>query len=116
DKRDGTWVSYYANGKKSTQSSFAHGQRQGELLLWFDNGQPKAIDHYADGKPDGTWVEFTREGQKRDEWSYDHGVLAGPFPRGRPAGEREEPAQPKLPDVPLDLDFEGPSSTPDAKP
>jgi len=64
DKKEGNFVWYYSNGKKSTERNYKSGKLNGVYKRWYENGQQELLGFYKNNKRDSTWT-----------WWYDNGNL-----------------------------------------
>ena len=109
----GSWIKWYANGKKSEEGVYKYDKKGGLWTGWYENGQKRYHSKYIDGKPDGTHAEYDHEGRLVANIEYNEGniiseyhvvhdedglteyykkdgVLNGKWTRWYPSGEKAE--------------------------
>ena len=70
---------------KGPLGKMKNGMKEGEWMIWKDNGTIDKVENYKNGEPDGLWTEWHKSGQKWSEitikdgkaisetkWSYDY--------------------------------------------
>lgn len=62
DRRNGLWISYYQDGSKWSETTFADGVIQGETRSWFTNGNLRYEGSYDKGKRSGDWKLYDSTG------------------------------------------------------
>ena len=81
---DGNWKSYYENGKINFECSYLNGTGEdygkkiglptngidGNIVIWYSNGQKKGEGTIKDGKQDGLFTEWYENGQKESEGTF----------------------------------------------
>lgn len=99
--RDGSHISYHANGKKRDLTYYVGGLRkgvwrawnnkgvlvrethykkgkvEGTAREWHDNERPKKIISVKKGKPNGLWTEYDEEGNLLAIRNFSHGKAEG---------------------------------------
>jgi antitoxin component YwqK of YwqJK toxin-antitoxin module len=70
DQKHGSWVSWYRNGAKQTESQYDHDVRIGKFKWWYENGQPEADGDYEAGKRLGTWITWHPNGLKESQGDF----------------------------------------------
>lgn len=77
-KRDGAWVLYnVATGKPLREENFVDGERDGAWVSYFDDGSKQQEGTFARGKPEGIAKEWDREGKLRAEVNFVDGLRDG---------------------------------------
>ena len=61
-KKEGTWTSYFENGKKNSESVFKNGVNNGYSMVWYPNGNVHYFGDYTDGKRSGKWTFYDESG------------------------------------------------------
>ena len=72
-RQHGEQIYWYENGMMSTKVSFKHG----ELLLcegWFDNGEKRYQQPFADATGHGLWIWWDRNGNVLARSDFNHGT------------------------------------------
>jgi antitoxin component YwqK of YwqJK toxin-antitoxin module len=76
--KDGEWITYDETGKKPLRhEGFVAGKRDGEVKVWFPNGQLKQQIAFKDDQPHGMAREWDESGKKIGEVTYTDGKLDG---------------------------------------
>ncbi len=75
DQKHGTWVSWYRNGAKQTESQYDHDIRVGKFKWFYENGTPEAEGEYDNGKKIGTWITWHPNGLKESQGDYKEDQL-----------------------------------------
>jgi antitoxin component YwqK of YwqJK toxin-antitoxin module len=70
-KREGSWFSYYSNGKIWSQTDYIDGLRNGQSITWFPNGKKRYEGIYTNDKQSGTWKYYDETGKTVQEVDYD---------------------------------------------
>ncbi|HEX4128679.1 MAG TPA: hypothetical protein VHZ24_01465 [Pirellulales bacterium] len=78
DVRHGLWTSYYRNGQKALEGTYANDRPSGTFVWWHPNGQRAIAGEYQQGKQHGMW-----------SWWYDNGkrYIQGSYTLGQQVGE-----------------------------
>ena len=53
-----------------TKGSFKNGKRDGSWLSYWENGKLQSKTNHKNGKPEGSWVSYHLNGQLRDKGQY----------------------------------------------
>jgi antitoxin component YwqK of YwqJK toxin-antitoxin module len=72
-KRDGFWVSYYANGKKWSEGYYRNGKNDGKRITYFESGKIRYIGYYDNDRRVGKWQFFDEAGNLLKEVNYTPG-------------------------------------------
>ena len=71
----GSWIEWYANGRKSEEGVYKYGKKGGLWTAWYENGEKKYHSKYIDGKPDGIYTEYDSKGRLTANIEYDLGNI-----------------------------------------
>ena len=71
---DGQITLWYGNGQKAWDGFYRLGQYDGLVQEWYDNGQLEWSANYKDGQLDGVSTRWHREGMKAFELNYLNGI------------------------------------------
>ena len=71
----GSWIKWYANGKKSEEGVYKYGKKGGIWSSWFPNGEKKYNAKFIDGKPDGNYSEYDNKGRITKKIEYKEGSI-----------------------------------------
>lgn len=69
-KRDGEWLSWYANGTIWSKGYFKEGKRTGKSWVYHPNGKLYMKGKYEDGKKIGQWMVFDEDGNLLADQSF----------------------------------------------
>jgi antitoxin component YwqK of YwqJK toxin-antitoxin module len=83
-KKEGYWVTYYANGNKRSEGAYKNGQKEGKWLQYHQNGNKQSESSFQDGKYEGYYVSYHKNGEKFREG--DYGMHQGNSYDGRKEG------------------------------
>lgn len=70
-KKDGPWVSYYANGNKMSEGAYRRGEKEGRWMQYWSNGNVKSVADFVGGKFVGYYVCYYENGNKQWEGYYN---------------------------------------------
>lgn len=70
-KKEGRWVSYFANGNKMSEGGYRSGQKEGVWVQYWPNGNKKSEATFVDGKYTGHYVCYYENGNKQWEGYYN---------------------------------------------
>jgi antitoxin component YwqK of YwqJK toxin-antitoxin module len=70
---DGTWINWYPDGKKKSETHFKNGQIDGEQTRWYPDGNKRESQSFKDGVPDGKRIRWKDNGEKIDEVDFRNG-------------------------------------------
>ena len=73
----GIWVTYFANGQKSSEANYQDGKLAGELISFRPDGSRNSVWHYDHGKANGLWTQYYPSGQIQFECQYSNSVRVG---------------------------------------
>lgn len=78
NKKNGTWVKYYENGKPQAELNFASNRPDGPYTLYHANGNVKEQGVWSKGRMTGVYKRFYESGQIKQEKQFnDFGVTNG---------------------------------------
>jgi antitoxin component YwqK of YwqJK toxin-antitoxin module len=60
--RDGTWKSYYPDGKLRSKGSWVQGNPDGEHTVYYAEGKVKEVQYYKNGIREKTWKKYDEDG------------------------------------------------------
>jgi antitoxin component YwqK of YwqJK toxin-antitoxin module len=64
---NGTWTTYYANGRKKSEVSYRGGKAHGRAVVWYENGREKSECHNVFGVSEGKYIRWHENGKKKEE-------------------------------------------------
>jgi antitoxin component YwqK of YwqJK toxin-antitoxin module len=73
--KDGVWVSYHADGARSSEGKMIDGKQHGEWSYWSSDGQSRTVGQWKLGNKDGVWREMNAEDRAVAERLYRDGRL-----------------------------------------
>jgi Uncharacterized protein conserved in bacteria len=68
--RQGHFIYYHENGKKSSEGNYINNRAEGFWNYWHENGQKKSSGEYLAGKKEGAWEYWYEDGSKKSEGKY----------------------------------------------
>ena len=71
----GSWIKWYANGKKKEEGVYKYGKKGGLWTGWHANGEKKYQGKYVDGKPDDLYTELDDRGRLTKSIEYNEGLV-----------------------------------------
>ena len=71
----GSWIKWYANGKKKEEGVYKYGKKGGLWTGWHANGEKKYQGKYTDGKPDDLYTELDDQGRLIKSIEYNEGSV-----------------------------------------
>ena len=77
--RQGSFQTFYADGKAKETGEYARGELQGEFYSFHPNGQRALSCSYQKGALEGAWTSFDDKGQKTASGEYRAGKKSGVF-------------------------------------
>ncbi len=87
--RDGNWILYHENGNKSQECSYVLGKIKGQLIAYHENGKIKQESTYQDGQYNGQSKTFYENGNLRTSGTYINGKIDGNYKWYREDGTLE---------------------------
>jgi len=79
DIKNGHFVYYFPNGRKSSETYYLENQPAGEYSEWYSNGNRKSLTTINGGLMDGEYKTWSEKGIPQLEISYNKGELDGTF-------------------------------------
>jgi len=81
----GSGVGWFKSGEKEVEVPYNVSQKgkelslkkDGQLNLWYENGNRRSVEFYKDGKRDGLTTSWYKSGNKKEESSYKNGKQNG---------------------------------------
>lgn len=70
-KKEGRWVSYFANGNMQSEGEYRGGKKEGAWVLYWPNGNKNSEAHFRDGKYTGLYTAYHKNGKKEHEGRYN---------------------------------------------
>ncbi len=77
-KQEGKYQVFYKNGKPYFQCKMKNDQRNGLVIIYFDNGVQEMVGAYKDNLRHGEWKYQNRDGQHLYSLFYDEGHILNP--------------------------------------
>lgn len=77
DQYEGTWHTWYSNGKVKQIGQWKNGQRNGIYKTYHTNGKPEFFAHFLDGEKHGPVTNWYITGKKKLKGSYMMGIKDG---------------------------------------
>lgn len=68
--RDGLWVSFNEQEKKTGEASYRDDQKDGPWKIWDENGVLRYEMYYRKGQKSGLWIMYDESGNKTSEKRY----------------------------------------------
>jgi periplasmic protein TonB len=76
--KDGSFITFYENGQKMSESNFVKGLQHGKELRWYDNGQLKLERNYEESCLEGSFTSYHKNGHlKRKELYKNNEFIEG---------------------------------------
>ncbi len=57
-KKEGYWITYYANGNKKREGAYKNGQKEGKWILYHQNGNKQSEATFRNGLYEGHYANF----------------------------------------------------------
>ena len=83
-KKDGYWITYYANGNKRSEGNFRMGVKDGNWIQYYSNGNKKSEGRFKNGLNEGWYVCWHENGTR--QWEGDYGPHVGKSYDGKKEG------------------------------
>ena len=83
-KKEGLWITHYANGNVRSRGTFRAGNKHGEWTLYHQNGNKQSEATFVDGHYSGYYVSYHENGNKFREGEYN--IADGSSKDGRKEG------------------------------
>jgi antitoxin component YwqK of YwqJK toxin-antitoxin module len=77
EKRDGLWKSYHRDGVIWSEGAYIDGIREGTTITYFANGNKYYEGQFAKAKKVGVWKFWTEDGEFEKEINFDTTPEAG---------------------------------------
>lgn len=74
----GVWRQFYPGSKRRQQRVYNRGEKTGEYVAWWENGQKQLHYHFVNDEYEGTCREWNEAGVLIQEMNYQSGHEAGP--------------------------------------
>ena len=71
----GIYIDYYNSGKIQNKGTLLNGKLNGELIVYFKNGNKKSVFNYKDGILHGDWIEYYPNGALMNSRIYADGKI-----------------------------------------
>ena len=71
----GIYIDYYNSGKIQNKGTLLNGKLNGELIVYFKNGNKKSVFNYKDGILHGDWTEYYPNGALMNSRIYANGKI-----------------------------------------
>ena len=81
---------YYRNGQISDQIYHLNGKTNGELKIWFENGQIREISNWKKGIQEGMYEVYYENGQLEEKVNWINGKRNGKLERWYKNGQKEQ--------------------------
>lgn len=81
---------YYRNGQISDQNYYLNGKTNGEVKIWFENGQIKEISNWKEGIQDGMYQTYYENGQPQEKVNWINDKRDGKSERWHENGQKSE--------------------------
>lgn len=72
-ERNGTWIYWFQDGRKWTESTYENDLRVGQTVVWRESGLKNYEGSYSKGKPHGTWTFYDIDGSRLKDVLFEHG-------------------------------------------
>ena len=86
--RHGVSTVWYETGQKKSEQHFADDVPHGLRLTWYIDGRKWTEGQYVDGLEDGTWRTWLPDGTPQTEWTMQRGVWHGLYTEWHPNGKK----------------------------
>ncbi len=73
----GVYTEFYESGQKRIELNLVEGKKDGEVILYFENGSKKEIRKYKMNLMHGTWITWNEQTVKVAEANYNMGNKDG---------------------------------------
>ena len=73
-EKHGDWVAYYANGNKMREGRYVNGKKDGPWTLYYENGNKKSECTFVNGKYSGLYTAYHENGKRRFQGRYNEAV------------------------------------------
>jgi antitoxin component YwqK of YwqJK toxin-antitoxin module len=79
-ERHGQWMSFYANGELWSEMHYDKGLRQGPNLTYFENGKMRYSGFYKHDEQDSIWTYYDTSGQVAKRVLFRHNRIVKELP------------------------------------
>ena len=76
-EREGDWVHYWDNGQLKSKGNYTNGKKEGVWVHYWDNGRLSSKGNMKNGKDDGDWIHYWDNGQLKSKGNYTNGKMEG---------------------------------------
>jgi len=76
-QKNGEWLSYYENGQLKLKGTFKHGKEEGLWEYYHDNGKLELKGTFKDGKEEGLWETHHYDDYLTSKGAYKNGKRNG---------------------------------------
>ncbi len=77
--REGDWIWYYSNGKKSEMANYIDGKLNDVNHQFYENGNKKLVSYYKEGKLNGEYRYYTKNNSLQQKKQFKDGLLDGTY-------------------------------------
>ena len=70
-KREGLWKSFYENGLKWSETTFAAGIKNGKTSTWYENGKKRYDGFFTNDLESGKWTYWNESGEQVSTKDFD---------------------------------------------
>ena len=74
---NGVWITYYANGQKSSEVNYINGNRSGEFAEFGQDGSKNHVWLYDNGIRQGLYTQYFPSGRVQYQVQYSNNFRAG---------------------------------------
>ena len=71
----GKYIDYYNSGKIQNEGTLLYGRLNGQLIVYFKNGNKKSVVDYKDAVVHGTWTNYYKNGMVMSIQQYTEGKM-----------------------------------------
>ena len=96
--KDGPWVTFHENGAPESQGAYVAGKREGTWSTYHPSGANASVGDYLADQPEGRWVFWDIDAQWRSEGVYVKGARDGVWTEYGPdsSGQGERPVNERV--------------------
>lgn len=88
-KKDGSFITYYKNGNKQSESRYKNGKLDDLWMRWYSDGNPEAKGYYKNGMGDGLWSNWYPNKNLKSEGHFKNGDKDGVWMEYYPNGDHK---------------------------
>lgn len=70
-KKEGRWVSYFANGNVQREGEYRNGKKEGLWILYWPGGNKQSEATFREGKYTGLYTAYHQNGKRRLQGRYN---------------------------------------------